>query len=134
MGSDRRWSQRKVGLLFELVAGQYANPVVVLDELDKDQARAHDWNRWRRCTLLEPNGGQVRTSLPISGWVPAGDLDCHVERQPTFDRLHPVSSSRSNIWAAEGALASATAVTPYLCSFEAGGAWHHDEPCRGIGT
>lgn len=36
MGSDRKWSNSQYGLLFELVClGQFANPIIVLDEIDK---------------------------------------------------------------------------------------------------
>lgn len=38
LGSDNKWSNSQHGLLFELlVLGQHANPVIVLDELDKVQ-------------------------------------------------------------------------------------------------
>lgn len=38
MGSDRKWGNSQHGMLFDrLVLGQYANPIVVLDELDKSQ-------------------------------------------------------------------------------------------------
>ena len=56
MGSDRRWANTQIGLLFELVClGQYANPVIVLDEIDKaNQERA--WNPLGPLhTLLEPS-------------------------------------------------------------------------------
>ena len=56
MGSDRRWSNTQVGLLFERVClGQSANPVIVLDELDKAR-RERDWNPLGPLhTLLEPS-------------------------------------------------------------------------------
>lgn len=38
MGSDRKWGNSQHGMLFEnVVLGQHANPVIVLDELDKSQ-------------------------------------------------------------------------------------------------
>jgi hypothetical protein len=38
LGSDRKWSNSQQGMLFDaVVMGQYANPIVVLDELDKCQ-------------------------------------------------------------------------------------------------
>lgn len=38
MGSDRKWGNSQQGMLFErVVLGQHANPVIVLDELDKSQ-------------------------------------------------------------------------------------------------
>lgn len=56
MGSDRRWSNTQVGLVFELVClGQYANPVIVLDEIDKARLQ-RDWNPLAPLhTLLEPS-------------------------------------------------------------------------------
>ena len=56
MGSDRRWSNTQAGLLFELIClGQYANPVIVLDEIDKSR-RERDWNPLAPLhTLLEPS-------------------------------------------------------------------------------
>lgn len=44
MGSDRRWANSQYGMLFELVClGKHANPIVVLDEIDKADTR-RDWN------------------------------------------------------------------------------------------
>ncbi|MBH2018494.1 MAG: AAA family ATPase [Burkholderiales bacterium] len=44
MGSERRWGNTAYGSLFELVClGEHANPVVVLDEIDKASLR-NDWN------------------------------------------------------------------------------------------
>lgn len=38
LGSDRKWSSSQQGMLFEaVVLGQHANPIVVLDEIDKCQ-------------------------------------------------------------------------------------------------
>ena len=56
LGSDRRWSNTQAGLLFELIClGQYANPVIVLDEIDKSR-RERDWNPLAPLhTLLEPS-------------------------------------------------------------------------------
>lgn len=56
MGSDRRWGNTQYGLLFELVClGQHANPIIILDEIDKADAR-RDWNPIAPLhTLLEPS-------------------------------------------------------------------------------
>jgi ATP-dependent Lon protease len=36
LGSDRKWSNSQHGVLFEtVVLGQHANPIIVLDEIDK---------------------------------------------------------------------------------------------------
>ena len=56
MGSDRRWANSQYGLLFELVClGKHANPVVVLDEIDKANGR-RDLNPIAPLhSLLEPS-------------------------------------------------------------------------------
>lgn len=61
MGSDRRWGNSQYGLLFELVClGKHANPIVVLDEIDKADSR-RDWNPIAPLhSLLEP-GTAVKT-------------------------------------------------------------------------
>ena len=44
MGSERRWSNTTFGALFELLClGEHANPVVILDELDKASSGA-EWS------------------------------------------------------------------------------------------
>ena len=55
MGSDRRWGNTQYGLLFELVClGKHANPIIVLDEIDKADGR-RDWNPIAPLhSLLEP--------------------------------------------------------------------------------
>lgn len=36
LGSDKKWSNSQMGVLFELIGlGEYANPMIILDELDK---------------------------------------------------------------------------------------------------
>jgi len=36
LGSDKKWGNSQMGLLFELIGlGEYANPMIILDELDK---------------------------------------------------------------------------------------------------
>lgn len=56
MGSDRRWSNTQFGILFELIClGEHANPVVILDEIDKAGAR-REWDPLAPLhTLLEPS-------------------------------------------------------------------------------
>lgn len=65
-GSDAFWSNSEPGLLFELLAFQpKANPVVVLDELDKtEQARQYD-PLAALYTLLEPRSARAFTDLSI---------------------------------------------------------------------
>lgn len=65
-GSEAFWSNSEPGLLFELLAFQpKANPVVVLDELDKtEQARQYD-PLAALYTLLEPRSARTFTDLSI---------------------------------------------------------------------
>ncbi|MDP2034557.1 MAG: AAA family ATPase [Polaromonas sp.] len=64
-GSERRWSNTTYGLVFEAVClGKHANPVIVLDEIDKAEAR-QDWNALAPLhSLLEP--ATARRSKDIS--------------------------------------------------------------------
>lgn len=65
-GSEAFWSNSEPGLLFELLAYQpKANPVVVLDELDKtEQARQYD-PLAALYSLLEPRSARTFTDLSI---------------------------------------------------------------------
>ena len=65
-GSEAFWSNSEPGLLFELLAYQpKANPVVVLDEIDKaDQAKQYD-PLAALYTLLEPRSARKFTDLSI---------------------------------------------------------------------
>jgi hypothetical protein len=56
LGSDRHWANTRYGLLFEMLAlGDYANPVIVLDELDKAARQATRYDPLGPLhTLLEP--------------------------------------------------------------------------------
>lgn len=64
-GSERRWSNSSYGTVFEAVClGEFANPVMVLDELDKATLR-QDWNPLAPLhSLLEP--ATARKSKDIS--------------------------------------------------------------------
>lgn len=57
LGSDRHWGNTRWGLLFEMLAlGEYANPVIVLDELDKAARRETRYDPLGPLhTLLEPS-------------------------------------------------------------------------------
>lgn len=61
LGSDRKWANSQHGLLFELLAlGEAANPVVVLDEIDKIN-REHHQVQASLYSLLEPvSAGHLR--------------------------------------------------------------------------
>lgn len=56
MGSDRRWSNTQHGILFDLIClGEHANPIVILDEIDKAAVRSQ-WDPLAPLhTLLEPS-------------------------------------------------------------------------------
>lgn len=64
-GSERRWSNTTYGLVFEAVClGKHANPVIVLDEIDKAETR-QGWNALSPLhSLLEP--ATARRSKDIS--------------------------------------------------------------------
>lgn len=64
-GSERRWANTSYGLVFEAVClGKHANPVIVLDEIDKADRR-QDWNALTPLhSLLEP--ATARKSKDIS--------------------------------------------------------------------
>lgn len=63
LGSEKTWSNTRVGLVFEeVVLGEYANPMIILDELDKAHRRNHHSSAAAVLhTLLEPvTAGAVR--------------------------------------------------------------------------
>ncbi len=62
LGADRKWANTYVGLVFELLAlGDYANPIVVLDEIDKAGRDFRQDPLAPLHTLLEPaTAGKVR--------------------------------------------------------------------------
>ena len=115
MGSDRRWSNTQVGLLFELVClGQYANPVIVLDELDKAR-RERDWNPLGPLhTLLEPSTAakvrDVSADFEFDAsqviWI-ATSNDSRLLKSPLRSRFREFNIVRPD---AAGALASSKAV------------------------
>ena len=66
MGSERRWSNTQFGAVFELIClGKYANPIIVLDEVDKiDSLR--DWNPLAPLhTLLEPSTAKCVRDISV---------------------------------------------------------------------
>lgn len=115
MGSDRRWANTQVGLLFELVClGQHANPIIVLDEIDKSR-RERDWNPLAPLhTLLEPSTAakvrDVSADFEFDAsqviWI-ATSNDSRLLTGPIRSRFREFNIVRPD---AAGALASATAV------------------------
>ena len=74
-GTDAHWSSTQHGVLFDLVVmGEYANPVVVLDEIDKAASR-NQYNPLAPLHLaLEPSTAKVTRDLSIltvfeASWV-----------------------------------------------------------------
>ena len=67
MGSDRRWANTEFGLLFRLVClGQYANPVIVLDEIDKAVSQRNSSPLEPLHTLLEPITAQKLRDVSVN--------------------------------------------------------------------
>lgn len=63
LGSDRHWANSHHGVLFELIClGEYVNPILILDELDKARAARSGYDPMAPLhTILEPSTcGRVR--------------------------------------------------------------------------
>jgi len=67
LGSERRWSNTAPGALFELVClGVHANPVVILDELDKAEV-GREWSALSPLhTLLEPSTAAQARDISVN--------------------------------------------------------------------
>ena len=65
-GSDRRWSNSQHGILFDLVClGQHANPIVILDEIDKANSQ-HMYDPLAPLhTLLEPSTARFVRDISV---------------------------------------------------------------------
>ncbi|MDO8767501.1 MAG: AAA family ATPase [Burkholderiaceae bacterium] len=65
-GSDRRWSNSQHGALFDLVClGQHANPIVILDEIDKTNSQ-HIYDPLAPLhTLLEPSTAKFVRDISV---------------------------------------------------------------------
>ena len=65
-GSDRRWSNSQHGILFDLVClGQHANPIVILDEIDKANSQ-HMYDPLAPLhTLLEPSTAKFVRDISV---------------------------------------------------------------------
>ena len=115
MGSDRRWANTQVGLLFELVClGEYANPIIVLDEIDK-ASRERAWNPLAPLhTLLEPSTAakvrDVSADFEFDAsqiiWIATAN-DSRMLTEPIRSRFKEFQIERPD---AAGALASSKAV------------------------
>lgn len=66
MGSERRWSNTQYGALFELIClGKHANPIVILDEIDKSDGR-REWDPLAPLhTLLEPSTAKCVRDISV---------------------------------------------------------------------
>jgi len=67
LGSERRWANTSPGALFELVClGAHANPVVILDELDKAEV-GREWSPLSPLhTLLEPSTAAQARDISVN--------------------------------------------------------------------
>lgn len=120
-GSERRWSNTEFGVLFELIClGQHANPIVILDEIDKAEIR-------RECdplaplhTLLEPGTAtQVRDisvdfefDASLVTWIATSNFKLRLAAS-LRSRFREFHIQRPD---AEGALALANAVIAKVSS------------------
>ena len=61
LGSDKKWGNSQMGVLFELIGlGAYANPMIILDELDKAHPHSSGGAATRSLhSLLEPLSAQT---------------------------------------------------------------------------
>lgn len=68
LGSDSKWSNTRHGLLFEqVVLGQHANPVIVLDEIDKSQRGSRYGSPLGALySVLEPLSAKSVTDISLS--------------------------------------------------------------------
>ncbi|MDO8769859.1 MAG: AAA family ATPase [Burkholderiaceae bacterium] len=66
MGSERRWGNTQYGALFELIClGKHANPIVILDEIDKSESR-REWDPLAPLhTLLEPSTAKCVRDISV---------------------------------------------------------------------
>jgi ATP-dependent Lon protease len=115
MGSDRRWGNTQYGLLFELIClGRHANPIVILDELDKAIAQ-RDWNPVAPLhSLLEPSTAAKTRDLSVDFEFDASQViwiattnNCRLLSSPIRSRFKEFDIRRPD---AAGALASCRAV------------------------
>lgn len=89
-GSDRHWGNATPGVLFELLAlGSYANPLVVLDEIDKSPKRANHDPLAPLHSALESLTARATRDL----CVPATFDASHVSYVATANRLSDIPMS-----------------------------------------
>jgi ATP-dependent Lon protease len=66
LGSDKNWANTTYGAVFELVVlGQHANPVILLDEIDKASKRREGDALASLHTLLEPVTSQTVRDISV---------------------------------------------------------------------
>lgn len=87
-GSEAFWSNAEPGLLFELLAYEtLANPIVVLDEIDKVSTGASYNPTAALYSLLEPSSAHAFTDLCIQGFA----IDAsHINWIATANDLRPI--------------------------------------------
>jgi len=66
IGLDKQWSNTKTGLLFDVICrGEFANPVMLLDELDKARVLSGDDPLSPLHTLLEPSTAGAAKDISV---------------------------------------------------------------------
>ena len=115
MGSDRRWGNTSHGALFDLIClGEHANPIVILDEIDKASSRRDYDPLGPLHTLLEPSTAAHARDISVDFEFDASQITWIA----TANETRPISApllSRFTQFAierpgAEGAIESAQAV------------------------
>ena len=115
MGSDRRWGNTSHGALFDLIClGEHANPIVILDEIDKVSNRSNYDPLGPLHTLLEPSTSIHARDISVDfefdasqvTWIATAN-DARWIPAPLLSRFTQFAIGRPG---AEGAIASAQAV------------------------
>jgi ATP-dependent Lon protease len=115
MGSDRRWGNTSHGALFDLIClGEHANPIVILDEIDKVSSRRRYDPLGPLHTLLEPSTAAHARDISVDfefdasqiTWIATAN-DTRPIPAPLLSRFTQFAIQRPG---AEGAIESAQAV------------------------
>ena len=115
MGSDRCWGNTSHGALFDLIClGEHANPIVILDEIDKVSNRSNYDPLGPLHTLLEPSTSIHARDISVDfefdasqvTWIATAN-DARWIPAPLLSRFTQFAIGRPG---AEGAIASAQAV------------------------
>ena len=130
-GSDPTWSQAHVGKVFsELVSGQYANPIILLDEIDKT-SQTERFSPWAPLhDLLEPNAARkfrdrcfdhVAIDASRITWIASSNEFSVVPPaiKSRFNKVHiPLPSVEQLQAVVESVWARLQAANPVCCKFQ----------------